>query len=551
MAGRRDDFTETVKSALCDRVGGRCSKPECRAFTKGPSLTPAKATSIGHAAHIHAAAAGGPRYLATQTADERRGFENGIWLCANHAAQVDADESAFTAEELRRWKSEAEEFASRMIGKAMPLSTGAEAPRGLVSIGPNVIAAGRLLRSASRHWTLALDEFVLGDVATLRTFADAFEGLPHEDCFVCVEAEGIGRMLIEGPTIDLTNGVQVELHVAAPVPPHEARARFDVNQRGATLPLDLSGDEPDLDVSGREVSGVDTIAQTLVVLLGTCKGGYTIGSDEGSRVAEFAEKLGEARVPSIVALETIRLATAPFEDRFSKKTCVALDFVERVRGVRLLPTQSREFVKAGITLDVYGLREPCEFRGSDFAVDGVARPSTAADVDRSMRCPGCFTRLNVRRPHAPSEHSAWLNGEQATTDDLEFMVGSRVDRRFDGEVRLPCLVAHERAQRPLRAKNTRANLPKPLGARQLVFEEHLHNGDFRSGVAPRRHPVPSSRMRFIYEPYARGCATGFLGAWRRSSIPAQNARFATLGVAFEPSARKLGSPKRSSPRRSV
>jgi hypothetical protein len=248
-----------------------------------------------------------------------------------------------------------------MFGKAAPLITGAQAPRGLFAIGPEVIAAGRVLRSGPGEWTVVLEEFLLGDLGKLRTFADVFESLPQEDCFVCAEADGVGRMLIEGPTLDLANGVQVELHVASPVPPDEARARFDVNRRGPDLPLDLTGDEPALDVSGREVSGAETIAQTLVIVLGTCKGGYTIGADEGSRVAEFAEKLGRNRLPSIIALETIRLATAPFDDPLAKKTCIILDFIERVRAVRLLPTQSSEFIKAGITLDVYGLPGPHEF----------------------------------------------------------------------------------------------------------------------------------------------------------------------------------------------
>ena len=81
MQGRdaRDDFPEPVKRDLCDRVGGRCSKPECQVFTKGPRADSPKATSIGRASHIRAAAAGGPRYDASQTPEQRRSFENGIF----------------------------------------------------------------------------------------------------------------------------------------------------------------------------------------------------------------------------------------------------------------------------------------------------------------------------------------------------------------------------------------------------------------------------------------------------------------------------------------
>lgn len=59
---KRDDFSQKTIDRLCERVGGKCSNPNCRRETKGPHSNPQKRVSIGEAAHITAAAEGGPRY---------------------------------------------------------------------------------------------------------------------------------------------------------------------------------------------------------------------------------------------------------------------------------------------------------------------------------------------------------------------------------------------------------------------------------------------------------------------------------------------------------
>jgi hypothetical protein len=63
----RDEFPEQVKRWLAQRVGLRCSNPDCAALTSGPRLNSDKAANIGIASHITAAAPGGPRYNATLT----------------------------------------------------------------------------------------------------------------------------------------------------------------------------------------------------------------------------------------------------------------------------------------------------------------------------------------------------------------------------------------------------------------------------------------------------------------------------------------------------
>lgn len=104
---KRDDFSQKTIDRLCERVGGKCSNPNCRRETKGPHSDPQKRVSIGEAAHI-TAAEGGPRYNPDLTPEERSSIENGIWLCKSCARMIDSDENQYPVELLYTWKSMAE-----------------------------------------------------------------------------------------------------------------------------------------------------------------------------------------------------------------------------------------------------------------------------------------------------------------------------------------------------------------------------------------------------------------------------------------------------------
>ena len=82
MGNSRDDFASATKELLANRVGRRCSNPACRKLTCRANSNPENITNIGVAAHICAAAQGGPRYDASITPEERKSFENGIWYTA-------------------------------------------------------------------------------------------------------------------------------------------------------------------------------------------------------------------------------------------------------------------------------------------------------------------------------------------------------------------------------------------------------------------------------------------------------------------------------------
>ena len=109
----RDEFSRPVIDRLAKRAGMRCSNPDCRAPTSGPSADgPSGVTNIGVAAHICAASPGGARYASKMTPEERSDIGNAIWLCQTDAKLVDDDEYTFSESLLRAWKDVAEQIAA-------------------------------------------------------------------------------------------------------------------------------------------------------------------------------------------------------------------------------------------------------------------------------------------------------------------------------------------------------------------------------------------------------------------------------------------------------
>jgi len=115
----RHDFKKPIVKLLCSRVAGRCSNPDCRVQTVGPSSN-GKTNIIGVAAHITAASVGGPRYDESLTLEQRIAIENGIWLCANCAGRIDRDVEFYTVSLLNEWKVAAEQMAHAEQGMKIP-----------------------------------------------------------------------------------------------------------------------------------------------------------------------------------------------------------------------------------------------------------------------------------------------------------------------------------------------------------------------------------------------------------------------------------------------
>src|SRR5215218_3044955 len=118
MGRTRDEFPAATKRVLANRVGTRCSNPDCQRTTSGPNSDLEKAVNIGVAAHITAAAPGAPRYDAGLSEEERKSTQNGIWLCQICAELIDNDTVRYPSELLREWKRGAEDRALASVSGA-------------------------------------------------------------------------------------------------------------------------------------------------------------------------------------------------------------------------------------------------------------------------------------------------------------------------------------------------------------------------------------------------------------------------------------------------
>lgn len=112
---RRDDFKISVVRTLANRAGNRCSNPDCSRETSGPASIQHDAINLGVAAHITAAAPGGPRFDPDLTPSQRSGIGNAIWCCQSCGKLVDSDDPRFTKDILVGWKAAAEERARRLL----------------------------------------------------------------------------------------------------------------------------------------------------------------------------------------------------------------------------------------------------------------------------------------------------------------------------------------------------------------------------------------------------------------------------------------------------
>lgn len=111
----RDEFSTRTRDTLAKRAGYLCSNPQCQKSTSGPTIEDHRTVNIGVAAHISAAAPGGPRYDHSLTANQRKSISNGIWLCQNCAKLIDSDEVRYDSQVLTRWKRDAENAAINRI----------------------------------------------------------------------------------------------------------------------------------------------------------------------------------------------------------------------------------------------------------------------------------------------------------------------------------------------------------------------------------------------------------------------------------------------------
>ena len=157
---QRDNFSELTKALLakCVRIPVFASGLST-ADDLGPALGEGGWVNAGEAAHITAAAAGGPRYDGSLSRDERRSYSNGIWMCGIHAKQRDSDDKHFTVDLLRDWSLGGRYGRSDCCRSASLVATRYRStkvsPPHAVAIVAAFLALRRFLRNRSPHSRLS------------------------------------------------------------------------------------------------------------------------------------------------------------------------------------------------------------------------------------------------------------------------------------------------------------------------------------------------------------------------------------------------------------
>ena len=111
--------------------------------------------TIGKAAHISAAAPGGPRFDPSLTPEQRRHYDNGIWMCSNHASLIDEDWLSYSVAELREMKRLAEERAAEALRRGAAVA-GAPNVDGGLRWRPPAVGETRAGYSGLHHVAFAL-----------------------------------------------------------------------------------------------------------------------------------------------------------------------------------------------------------------------------------------------------------------------------------------------------------------------------------------------------------------------------------------------------------
>lgn len=212
MTNERDNFPVSVRRALAARAGHRCSL--CKAPTSGPSdEAPDAVTNVGVAAHISAAAPGrgARRYDPSFTREERRCIDNGIWLCGTCSIMIDRDEVVFSTEALRTIRRDHTEFAR--------LGCSVDTDVGLIALGPDIVAAGRIVRVRDDSIAVRLSFFLVGSAQDLLSFVHRFEKLNEWTRYALLSEAGLGGLLTGVPTIE-RDGTEwlVTLRLGVPAP---------------------------------------------------------------------------------------------------------------------------------------------------------------------------------------------------------------------------------------------------------------------------------------------------------------------------------------------
>lgn len=346
--GKRDNFTESVKRTMAERVAWRCCFPDCGKITIGPRMGDGetdKSLNLGEAAHIIAAAEGGPRYDASVTPEYRKSIDNGIWMCRAHARFIDSDYKEFSSATLHLWKRMAEERAYKAL--ALQENHVFESNKTLFCIGFNIVAEGEWKAVHGNEWSFSVSEFIEGSINSLRKYSDQYDSIDRNEKFISVLSQGDARLFNNPLGIQFNSdgtylvSVIVEPKVVASLP----------ESFGTDLLLGGDGDLVLENGDFKLVSGVDAAIQSISLSAGTIYGEWfadrTMGSFFSKLYSQYKER--PELLSSLFKLELTRLALIPRLSSEGKLVEPPLDFVKQVEKLTL---ESLELVGDRLQMNV-------------------------------------------------------------------------------------------------------------------------------------------------------------------------------------------------------
>ena len=193
----RDEFSPKTVLQIAKRAGWLCSYPACRTPTVGATSDGDGEINIGTAAHICAAAPGGPRYDEKTTSQERSSAKNGIWMCRDHGKAIDSTDPEFTVERLREWKQQAEKESwqrvlrnERAQAPAVPTGDAQLAGRLRAAAEADLKVFRRTAKWPATSVALTLEVDGFDAPITTRALAEAVASL---DDLILVASPGMGK----------------------------------------------------------------------------------------------------------------------------------------------------------------------------------------------------------------------------------------------------------------------------------------------------------------------------------------------------------------------
>lgn len=333
---------------MAERVSWKCSWPGCGRNTVGPnSDNPTKKINNGIAAHIHAAAQGGPRYNPQMTPEERKHISNGIWMCRDHGNLIDADYTEYSASTLHDWKSQAEKRASDSL--KLPTQETANKDTTLIQLGNEIIYFAHWSAIHSQEWSFELVAAFIGDSDSLNNYVLEFSSLPETEQYVVIESQGDARKILD-IKIEISSEGKYFLSInvdrkPTPTNPHNL---------GIDLRIDDTGDISFLNGDLATVKGIDAAKQMISISMSTIKGEMKDEKEVGSLAAHYYNEYKDDLeiFGKLILLELIRLSLIPMDRRNKDEKVPSLHFVKRFLNVDIKSTElAHSRFKAHIELE--------------------------------------------------------------------------------------------------------------------------------------------------------------------------------------------------------